>query len=122
MTCVDVVVVVHNHASTLAATLAGLASQTLAPCRVVVVDNASSDGSRALLASSRLAGLDVVAWDVNRGFAAAVNEGLRRGQSPWALSLTPTVASPLTSWRPSSPRPHARAPGGGVRSAAARGG
>lgn len=89
MSAVDVVIVVHNHAGTLGATLDGLASQTLAPSRVVVVDNASSDGSRALLASCRLAGLDVVAWDVNRGFAAAANEGLRRGSASWVLSLNP---------------------------------
>ncbi|MCU0291583.1 MAG: glycosyltransferase [Thermoanaerobaculaceae bacterium] len=89
MSTVDVVIVVHNHAPTLAATLAGLASQTLTPSRVVVVDNASSDDSRCVLATSRLAGLDVVAWDTNRGFAAGVNEGLRRGRAPWVLSLNP---------------------------------
>lgn len=89
MSAVDVVIVAHNHAATLAATLHGLASQSRAPSRVVVVDNASSDGSQALLVSSGLTDLDVVAWDVNRGFAAGANEGIRRCCAPWVLSLNP---------------------------------
>lgn len=87
MSPVDVVIVVHNHATTLAATLDGLAAQSLQPPRVVVVDNASDDGSRAVLAARR--GLEVVHWEDNRGFAAGVNEGIRRGASPWVLSLNP---------------------------------
>ena len=89
MSTVDVVIVVHNHASTLAATLTGLAAQTLLPSRVVVVDNASSDGSRAILATSGVANLESIAWDTNRGFAAAANDGLRRCRAPWVLSLNP---------------------------------
>ncbi|HPC84661.1 MAG TPA: glycosyltransferase family 2 protein [Thermoanaerobaculaceae bacterium] len=87
MSPVDVVIVVHNHAATLGATLEGLAVQSLRPARTVVVDNASTDGSRAVLASS--GGLEVVLWNENRGFAAATNEGFRRGDSPWVLSLNP---------------------------------
>jgi GT2 family glycosyltransferase len=89
VTTVDVVIVVYNHAATLAATLAGLASQTLAPSRIVVVDNASSDTSRAVLAACPIASLETVAWEANRGFAAAANEGLRRCRAPWVLSLNP---------------------------------
>lgn len=87
MNGVDVVIVVHDHAATLAATLDGLAAQTLRPARVVVVDNASTDDSRALLAARP--GIATVLWEENRGFAAGVNEGIRRGSSPWVLSLNP---------------------------------
>lgn len=87
MSRVDVVIVVHNHAATLTATLDGLAAQTLLPARVVVVDNASDDDGRAILAARQ--GLEVVQWEDNRGFAAGVNEGIRRGSSPWVLSLNP---------------------------------
>lgn len=87
MSAVDVVIVVHNHAATLAATLDGLAAQTLQPARVVVVDNASTDDSRAILVARP--GLEVVHWEENRGFAAGVNEGIQRGPSPWVLSLNP---------------------------------
>ncbi|HNX51047.1 MAG TPA: glycosyltransferase family 2 protein [Thermoanaerobaculaceae bacterium] len=89
MSVVDVVIVVHNHAPTLTATLRGLASQTLAPARVVAVDNASSDGSRSILAATDLANIEVVQWDDNHGFSAAANEGIRRTQAPWVLSLNP---------------------------------
>lgn len=86
----DVVIVTRNHGATLAATLEGVTAQTVAPDRVVVVDNASTDGSAAVAASfaDRLP-LDVVRLDGNRGFAAAANEGFRRGSAPWVLSLNP---------------------------------
>ncbi len=87
---VDVVIVVRDHGATLQATLEGVAAQTAAPETVVVVDNASSDGSAEIAASfaGRLP-LDLVRWTDNRGFAAAANEGLRRGSAPWVLSLNP---------------------------------
>lgn len=88
MSGVDVVMVVHNHAHTLAATIAGVACQTLSPVRLVVVDNASTDGSREWLAT-HAHGWEVVLWDANRGFSAALNEGIRRTRSPWVLSLNP---------------------------------
>lgn len=84
---VDVVIVVHNHAATLPATLDGLAAQTLQPTHVVVVDNASTDGSRTLLAPQR--NIQLVIEEKNRGFSAGFNEGFRRCRSPWVLSLNP---------------------------------
>ncbi len=87
---VAVVIVTHNHAATLPATLAGLSGQSTPPARVVVVDNASSDDSvaRAAPFAARLS-LEVVRWDANRGFAAAFNEGVRRTGAAWVLSLNP---------------------------------
>jgi len=90
MSTVDVVVVTRDHAATLVATLAGLAAQRVAPARVVVVDNASRDRSLAIASDWRgRLPLEVVAWDENRGFSAAVNAALRRTTSPWVLSLNP---------------------------------
>jgi GT2 family glycosyltransferase len=85
-----VIVVTHNHAATLGATLEGLCAQTLPPARVVLLDNASDDASAHLAEdfAARMP-LEVVRWRDNRGFSAAVNEGLRRTASPWALSLNP---------------------------------
>lgn len=90
MTEVDVIVVTCNHGATLGATLEGLASQSLPPRRVVVVDNASTDSSTRVAdeASARLP-LDLVRFPVNRGFSVALNEGLRRTAAPWVLSLNP---------------------------------
>lgn len=90
MTDVDVVVVVHDHAVTLPITLRSLAEQSWPPRRVVVVDNASADGSAAC--AQAFAGtlpLLVVRRPANTGFAAAANEGVRRTASPWVLSLNP---------------------------------
>ncbi len=87
---VDVIVVVRNHAATLPACLHALAAQKLVPHRVVVVDNASADGSLAI--ARGFAGtlpLEVVARGENTGFAAAANQGLRLSSSPWVLSLNP---------------------------------
>jgi GT2 family glycosyltransferase len=87
---VDAFVVVHNHAATLPATLAGLAAQRLRVERVVVVDNGSFDASPEVARTwaGRLP-LESVAWSENRGFSAAANEALRRTTSPWALALNP---------------------------------
>lgn len=54
--------------------------------RVVVVDNLSSDGS---VGTARERGSAVIVNDSNRGFAAAVNQGLQQGSAPWALILNP---------------------------------
>jgi GT2 family glycosyltransferase len=87
---VDVVIVAHDHAATLPATLAGLAGQSAAANRVVVVDNASTDGSRE--ATRRFADrlpLELIESADNLGFAAAANRAIRRCDAPWLLSLNP---------------------------------
>jgi GT2 family glycosyltransferase len=86
----DVFIVTHNHAATLATTLDGVLAQRRPPGRVVVIDNASADGSAEIAA--RYAGrlpLELARWGENRGFAAAANEALRRTSSPWVLALNP---------------------------------
>jgi GT2 family glycosyltransferase len=87
---VDVVIVVRNHAGTLPATLAGLAAQSVPPARVVVVDNASTDGSRDAVRrfADRLA-IELIESSENIGFSAAANRAIRHGQAPWLLSLNP---------------------------------
>lgn len=87
---VDAFVVVRDHAATLGAALAGLAVQRAPLGRVVVVDNASADGSAAIASdwAERLP-LELVRWDENRGFSAAANEAVRRTHSPFVLALNP---------------------------------
>ncbi|MFH1177759.1 MAG: glycosyltransferase family 2 protein [Acidobacteriota bacterium] len=90
MNAVDVFIVVHNHAATLGATLAGLAAQILRPAALVLIDNASGDGSlRVTEGFTPGLPLEVVRWRDNRGFAAAANEALRRTHSPFVLALNP---------------------------------
>jgi GT2 family glycosyltransferase len=86
----DVFIVVHNHARTVRATLAAVAAQTLRPERVVVIDNASTDGCPGIVEDAgRSLPLELVTWPENRGFSAAANEALRRSRAPWVLALNP---------------------------------
>lgn len=56
--------------------------------QVVVVDNASGDGTVELVRED-FAQVDLVASDRNLGFAAASNLGIRRGESAYVLTLNP---------------------------------
>lgn len=87
---VAVVIVTHNHALTLPATLAGLREQSLPPAEVVVIDNASADDTLGRANGFPASfPLQVVPWRENRGFAAAFNEGVRRTTASWVMSLNP---------------------------------
>jgi GT2 family glycosyltransferase len=82
---VAAVVVTWNRRELLAETLAALRSQTR-PCdAVVVVDNASADGTAALLAGE--SGLDVLTMRVNTGgaggFAAGIERALQAHEPHW---------------------------------------
>lgn len=90
MSAIDAFVVARDHAPTLAAVIAALAAQTSRPGRVVLVDNASSDGSvETVIGAAGDLNLEVVRNRHNRGFAAAANEALRRTTAPWVLALNP---------------------------------
>ncbi|HEX5164554.1 MAG TPA: glycosyltransferase, partial [Thermomicrobiales bacterium] len=51
---------------------------------IVVVDNASSDGS-AEMVTQRFPGVTVLGNDENHGFAHAVNQGIRAGSGRYVL-------------------------------------
>lgn len=57
---------------------------------ITVVDNASSDGSGAMVADD-FPTVTLIASNVNLGFAGGVNAGVRATASPWALILNPDV-------------------------------
>ncbi len=78
----DVVVVTYESAAHLRACLGSLP----ADARVVVVDNASEDGSADLAAEL---GATVLRNAENRGFAAAANQGARAGSGELVLFLNP---------------------------------
>ncbi len=54
---------------------------------VVVVDNASTDGSER--AAATIPGVRLVANRDNRGFSAAANQGIRATHAPWVFLLNP---------------------------------
>ncbi|MFA5044221.1 MAG: glycosyltransferase family 2 protein [Kiritimatiellia bacterium] len=83
---VTVIIPVWNGAAWLAGCLEALAAQSFRDFAVIVVDNGSTDDSRALAA--RLAPQAAsIAWDRNRGFAAAVNAGIRASRTEYAALL-----------------------------------
>ena len=82
---IDVVIVSFNRVDLLASCLASLQSSP-AELRVVVVDNASSDGSAELVVS-RYPETKLLQNDTNVGFAAAVNRGVASGDAPLILLL-----------------------------------
>jgi GT2 family glycosyltransferase len=88
---VSVVIVNWNAGAALRACLAALfASDGGDPHQVVLVDNASTDGSQAGLASA-YPGLELIQNARNIGFARAVNQGLRAARGQFALVLNPDV-------------------------------
>ena len=84
------VVVTHCSATTLEACLRAALSST-APVEVVVVDNASDDATRLLLAEQQRAEpfLTVQLNDDNRGFASACNQGAALARGDALLFLNP---------------------------------
>lgn len=85
------VVVVSFHS---AATIAGCLERLLADacvCRVLVVDNASADGSADLVADvcRRHERVRLVRNADNRGFAAACNQGASALDTPWVAFVNP---------------------------------
>src|ERR1700746_3385629 len=62
----------------------------MSPCvQTVVVDNASRDRTLTSLGDQR--GLKIIANESNRGFAAAVNQGVRAAEAQFLLLLNPDV-------------------------------
>jgi N-acetylglucosaminyl-diphospho-decaprenol L-rhamnosyltransferase len=93
----DVVIVNWNTGACLRACLDSLAvaSASVPLGRVIVVDNASTDDSASSLPSSLP--VTLIRNEVNRGFAAACNQGSRLGSGQHVLFLNPdTVLLPDT--------------------------
>jgi glycosyltransferase involved in cell wall biosynthesis len=87
---VSVLITTYNSARFLKTCLESLLQQVYKPLEVIVVDNASSDGTRDVLANAG-PGLTVMYNDSNIGFAAAQNQAARLAKGNWLLSLNPDV-------------------------------
>src|SRR5262249_61759687 len=83
---VSVTIVTYNSAQYIEKCLRSVFRQTHRPLQVVVVDNASSDGTRRIL--ERFEGrIRVIENDRNLGFAAAQNQAIGSSASTWGLAL-----------------------------------
>jgi GT2 family glycosyltransferase len=86
-------IITRNHAETLGACLEAVARLAPPPREVVVVDNASSDGSAELAGSfAEKLPLRTRKSPSNTGFAAAANAAISESRAPWLLSLNPDAA------------------------------
>jgi len=87
---VSVLITTYNSAAFLRPCLDSLWKQSYRAAEVVIIDNASTDGTRELLAN-------VATWarvvynQTNLGFAAAQNQAARLASGNWLLSLNPDV-------------------------------
>jgi GT2 family glycosyltransferase len=70
------VVVTHNRRELLAECLAAIAAQTRAPDHVLVVDNASGDGTASMVEREH-SGVELLRLDRNEGGAGGFHEGMR---------------------------------------------
>jgi GT2 family glycosyltransferase len=94
---VAIVVVNWNGGDVLTRCLDALAAQTVAPARILVVDNASTDGSADRL-EERHRRVEVIRLAANVGFAAANNLAVRAAEDcDWVALLNPD-AFPEPGW------------------------
>lgn len=83
---VSIVIPTWNHRELLVACLASVRAQTFRDYEVIVVDDGSTDDTRHWLAENA-PDVTVVALGANRGFAFAVNAGIRVASSPLIFLL-----------------------------------
>ncbi|HTM87927.1 MAG TPA: glycosyltransferase family 2 protein [Terriglobales bacterium] len=88
---VSVLICTFNSRRVLPACLQALRQQACGPLEVVIVDNASSDGTREILDHLQAPEYQVILNRENAGFAAAQNQAIRRARGEWLLSLNADV-------------------------------
>ena len=89
MARVAIVIVTYNSAAEIGACLDALAGLAEGDAEILVVDNASSDPTREVLARNIESNVKLIANRTNAGFAAALNQGVRATEAPLILSLNP---------------------------------
>ena len=87
---VCVTIVTYNTRQFIESCLESVLRQQYSPLEVVVVDNASMDGTRGILAGYEDR-IRVIYNNCNSGFAAAQNQAMGRSTSDWVLVLNPDV-------------------------------
>lgn len=86
---VSVLITTYNSAKFLRRCLDSVFSQSYRPIELIVVDNASSDGTRDILKDVSPA--KILYNNANTGFAAAQNQAAHVAHGTWLLSLNPDV-------------------------------
>jgi GT2 family glycosyltransferase len=87
---VSVLITTYNSGGVLEFCLQSVLAQDYLRFEIIVVDNASTDGTRDVLERFGQR-LRVFYNDCNTGFAAAQNQGMAQARGDWLLSLNPDV-------------------------------
>lgn len=87
---VSILITTYNSASVLKRCLESVLQQDYRDKEMIIIDNASSDDTRAVLREFETRAR-VIYNDVNRGFAGGQNQAIARAQGDWLLSLNPDV-------------------------------
>ena len=85
----SVIIVNYNGGDFIQSAVDHLSRQTLMPMEVIVVDNASADGSAERLDLSGLPGARLIQLDDNTGFAKANNIAAAEAAGDWLVLLNP---------------------------------
>jgi GT2 family glycosyltransferase len=88
MASVSAIIPTYNRADLVQAIVANLRAQTRPPEQIIIVDNGSRDATQIL---ARELGADLIVFPENRGFAVAVNEGIRHARGDWLLLVNNDV-------------------------------
>ncbi len=84
----SIIVISYDTRDMTLACLASVYEQTKTPFELIVVDNASEDGSADAIAE-QFPQATLIAEDVNHGFAPAHDIALKHAAAPWLLLLNP---------------------------------
>src|ERR1700685_1132405 len=88
MPTVSAIIPTYNRAGLVQSLVTTLRGQTRPPDQVIVVDNGSQDATQIL---ARELGTDLVVFPENRGFDAAVTEGIRKASGAWLFIVNNDV-------------------------------
>ncbi len=87
---VSILITTYNSAAHLKACLESVLQQEFPDREIIVIDNASSDGTRAVLQEFETRAR-VIYNDTNRGFSGGQNQAIMHARGDWMLSLNPDV-------------------------------
>ncbi|RUM45059.1 MAG: glycosyltransferase family 2 protein [Desulfocapsa sp.] len=94
---VTVIIPVWNSAQWIHACLSAVSCQTFTNFQLLIIDNGSTDDSMVRVKQHDITDLTIISFPKNRGFAAAVNAGIRQAATPY-IALLNIDTVPAVDW------------------------